>query len=229
MQINLSDWQIYYKFSEDGSRAMAQQTYEPLISPDGKTFCANYDWRNEYQRKTQPDRTGYTQEVVEYFFKKEVEYAEKFKDLSWAPNIIDIDYNNFRVYYAWHGETCNEMIYTGKPLPQDWQQQLKSIILEAYKQGVYKLTMYPHCHFFDEHGQMHTIDMYGCVEVSDPWIEAKYMDGIIHSTAQFRLDETGGVINGKYNLGKMFMRSLGEHVKWYDQSMQWIYKEIVNA
>jgi hypothetical protein len=133
------------------------------------------------------------------------------------------------VFYKWYGKTCNEMIHTNKPLPWDWQQQLKDIMIEAYQDGVYKLTMYPHCHFFDEYGQMRTIDLYGCVEVDDPFIEAKYMDGIIHSTAQFRLDETGELVNGRYNLGEMFKQSLGKHVKWYGKNMDWIYKEIFNA
>jgi hypothetical protein len=114
-------------------------------------------------------------------------------------------------------------------MPFDWQQQLKTIMLDCYNSGVYKLTMYPHCHYFDQYGQMHTIDMYGCVEVSDPFIDAKYMDGIIHSTAQFRLDETGNLINGKYNLEIMFKQSLKTHVKWVDEDMSYIYKEIFNA
>ena len=55
------------------------------------------------------------------------------------------------------------------------------------------------------------------------------MDGIIHSTAQFRLDETGDLINGKYNLELMFKGSLGTHVLWGKENMRWIYKEIFNA
>lgn len=230
MSTKIDNWTPFYKYSDLGEAGcMSQQTYEPLISPDGKTFCANYDWQNKYQRLWQPDRVGYTQEVVEYFFNKEVEYAQRFSNKAWAPTIIDIDYNKKCVFYKWNGKTCNEMMHTNKTLPWDWQQQLKDIMIEAYQNGVYKLTMYPHCHFFDEYGQMHTIDMYGCVEVDDPFIEAKYMDGIIHSTAQFRLDETGELVNGRYNLGEMFKQSLGKHVKWYGNTMDWIYKEIFNA
>ena len=71
--------------------------------------------------------------------------------------------------------------------------------------------------------------MYGCIEVADPYIQAKYMDGIIHSTAQFRLDETGDLVDGRYNLETMFKQSLGKHVKWGNEDMNWIYKEIFNA
>jgi len=228
--MTISDWKPFYKYSEDGAYGqMAQQTYEPLISPDGKTFCANYDWKNKYQRIWQPDRVGYTQDVVEYFFAKEIEYMTKFKDKPYAPTILDIDYANKRIFYSW-GTSCNELIYGNKgTMPMDWQAQVSNMLLDAYKDGVYKLTMYPHCFYVDSHDQLHTIDWYGCVEVTDPFIEAKYMDGIIHATAQSRLDETGELVNGKYNLELMFKGSLGTHVLWGEENMQWIYKEIFNG
>ena len=230
MLVKINNWTPFYKYSEDGvGGKMSQQTYEPLISPDGKTFCANYDWQNEYQRKWQPDRVGYTQDVVDYFFFKEVEYAHRFSNCIWAPEIVDVDIANKCIFYKWYGPTCNELIYTGQPLPSDWKSQVRNIMIDAYNSGVYKLTMYPHCHYYDNNGIMHCIDMYGCVEVDDPLIEAKYMDGIIHSTAQFRLDETGELVSGKYNLETMFKKSLGTHVKWGNDDMSFIYEEIFNA
>ena len=208
---------------------MSQQTYEPLVSPDGKTYCANYDWQNTYQRIWQPDRVGYTQDVVEYFFDKEVKYVTRFKDKSYSPIIVDIDYANKHIFYEW-GTSCNALIYNNEgAIPEDWRDQVLNMLLDAYNNGVYKLTMYPHCFYVDANKQMRTIDWYGCVEVSDPYIDAKYMDGIIHSTAQFRLDETGELVNGRYNLEKMFKQSLGKHVKWNGQNMDWVYKEIFNA
>jgi hypothetical protein len=226
----ISDWKPFYKHDEAGKpNCMSQQTYEPLISPDGKIFCANYDWQNKYQRIWQPDRVGYTQDVVEYFFDKEVEYATRFKDKPYSPIIVEIDYANNRIFYEW-GSSCNSLIYGNEgPMPEDWREQVSNMLLDAYNNGVYKLTMYPHCFYVDSNKQMRTIDWYGCVEVNNPFIDAKYMDGIIHSTAQFRLDETGELVNGRYNLGEMFKQSLGKHVKWYGQSMDWIYKEIFNA
>jgi hypothetical protein len=226
----ISDWKPFYKYDNDGTPdCMSQQTYEPLISLDGKTFCANYDWQNTYQRIWQPDRVGYTQDVVEYFFDKEIEYVNRFKDKSYSPIIVDIDYANKRIFYSW-GTSCNALIYGNKgTMPTDWQDQVSNMLLDAYNNGVYKLTMYPHCFYVDTENQLRTIDWYGCVEVEDPFIEAKYMDGIIHSTAQFRLDETGKLVDGKYNLGTMFKQSLGTHVKWGKDDMSFIYKEIFNA
>jgi len=228
--MNITNWTPFYKYDNDGKpNCMSQQTYEPLISPDGKIFCANYDWQNNYQRIWQPDREGYTQEVVEYFFNKEVEYASRFKDKPYSPDIVDIDYANKRIFYNW-GTSCNALLYGNKgDMPMHWREQVFNMLLDAYNNGVYKLTMYPHCFYVDYGDQLRTIDWYGCVEIADPFIEAKYMDGIIHDTAQSRLDETGDLVDGKYNMELMFKGSLGTHVLWGSENMQWIYREIFNG
>lgn len=227
MPTKIDNWIPFYKYDDQGkSGCMSQQTYEPLISPDGKTFCANYSFDNKYQRLWQPNRPLYTEEVVEYFFRKETDYALKFQSHIWAPEIIELDWNSKRIFYKWNNPTCNEIIYSGGELPQGWQQQIYDIMITLFNEGVYKLTMYPHCHFFDQHGQMHTIDMYGCVEVDDPYIDKNIMDGIIHETAQFRLDETGELVDNKYNLEIMFKRSLGTHVKWGNQTLSHVYEKL---
>ena len=230
--ISLDKWNPYLKLSEEGVACMAQQTYEPLISPDGKTFCKNYAFPNKYQYLETTDRPLYTEEIVDWFFNNELKYIDYFKDFLYAPEIIDIDYNNKKIYLKWYGESCNQLIYSGiacKNTIFEWRCQIKDIILDQYQRGVYKLTMYPHCHYIDNHDQMRAIDWYGCVPVNDPYIEEKYMQGIIHETAQFRLDETGQLVEGKLNLEIMFKRSLGTHVMWGDQNMHYIYKELFDA
>ncbi len=227
MPTKIDDWIPYYKYNDQGEPGcMSQQTYEPLISPDGKTFCANYNYNNKYQRLYQPNRKLYTPEVVDYFFRKEVNYALKYQSKAWAPKIVELDWANNRIFYEFNGPTCNEMIYGQGIISPTWKVQIYDIMMDLYKDGVYKLTMYPHCHFYDQQGQMHTLDMYGCVEVKDPFIDKNIMDGIIHETAQFRLDETGETINDRYNLETMFKRSLSVHVKWGDQTLSHVYQDI---
>jgi len=133
--IDTSNWKPFFKYGDDGSLCLAQQTYEPLISPDRTMFCANYDWQNKYQR-TYEDRELYTAEVCDWFFQNELYHLTKFKGKSYAPNII------------------------------------------------------------------------------------------VHETARFRLDETGGPVNNLFNLETMFKRSLSTHVLWRDKNMYYIYKEI---
>ena len=220
-------WNPYLKLSNEGYPCMAQQTYEPLVSEDGKTFCKNYAWPNEYQYRETKDRPLYTAEVADWFFHNELRYIEQFTGKPYAPEIIDINYTDRKIYLKWYGVSCNQIIYKPHTWPQsDWREQIKDIMLDIYNEGVYKLTMYPHCHYVDTYGQMRAIDWYGCVPVDAPYIAEKYMQGIIHDTAKFRLEETGAAVDNVLNLETMFKRSLGEHVMWGDQNMSYIYKEI---
>ena len=222
-------WKQYLKISEEGYPCMAQQTYEPLVSSDGNTFCKNYAWPNDYQYIEIEDRPLYTNEVVEWFWNNELTYIEQFKNKPYAPEIIDIDYSNRKIFLKWYQKSCNQIIYNNEVWPEkEWRQQIKEIILDQYQSGIYKLTMYPHCHYISTDGNMRAIDWYGCVPVENPYVEEKYMQGIIHETAQFRLKETGEAIDNILNLETMFKRSLGTHVKWGDQDMSYIYKEVFN-
>lgn len=147
----------------------------------------------------------------------------KFKDKSYVPTILDIDQKNKKIFFKWNGYTFNEMLYRGDAV--EWREQLQYIMLDLYNEGTYKLTMYPHCHFLDEDGIMKSIDWYGCVPVSNPLIETKYMDAIVHETARFRLDETERSAT-HYNLEVMYKKSMCEHVKWNGDSLGYIYDEI---
>lgn len=223
-------WNPYFKLSITGIPCMAQQTYEPLISDDGKTFCKNYSFSNHYQYMDDKNRPLYTKEVVDWFFQNELTYIEYFKDKLYASEVTDIDYVNQKIYLKWYGNSCNQIIHGKKEWPQElWRKQIRDIIIDQCNEGVYKLTMYPHCHYIDNDENMRAIDWYGCVPVDEPFIEEKYMQGIIHETAQFRLDETGKPLDGKLNLELMFQRSLSTHVLWGDQNLSYIYKELFDA
>lgn len=222
-------WKPFFKLSTDGQRCMAQQTYEPLINPERNIFCANYDWKNKYQRLEDPVRPLYTEDAVNYFFSQEIYYIYKFKSHDFMPDVLEIDEKKKRIFFRWNIETCNDIIYSGRNLTgycPDWKDQIKKIYCDLYQNETFKLTMYPHCHFVDTDGKIKSIDWYGCIPVNDYWVESKWMDSIIHHTAKFRLEELGSIVDGKYNLKTMFKNSMGKHVTWGDQDMIYIYKEI---
>jgi hypothetical protein len=219
-----NNWETYLKLDTEGVRCMAQQTYEPLIGYKGTVFCKNYSYPNNYQMIEH--RPLYTEEVVNWFFQNELDNIEIFKDKIYAPEIIDIDYLNKKIFLKWYGYSCNEIIYSNKNWPLEWLDKIETIMIDQYNDGFYKLTMYPHCHYIDNENNMRAIDWYGCVPVSSPFIEERYMQGIIHETAKFRLDEIGNANNGKINLEIMFKRSLGTHVMWGNYNMSNIYRKL---
>jgi hypothetical protein len=227
--MNTDNWNFYFKTSQEGNPCMAQQTYEPLVSPDGQTFCKNYSFPNQYQYFETTNRPLYTQDVVDWFFENEIKWIEHFKNKPYAPEVLEIDRANKKIFLKWYRESCNQVMYSGRMWSPNWLTQIKDIILDQYSEGVYKLTMYPHCHYIDNNDNMRAIVWYGCVPVNTPYVEERYLQGIIHETARFRLDETGDPIDRKLNLEVMFKKSLGQHVLWGDSDMSYIYKELFDA
>ncbi len=223
--MNIDYWNYYYKFSEPNKKGIAQTTYEPLINPEGNIFCANYSLDSTYHQSMGP-RPLYTKEVIDWFFNNDVKNLERFSKKSYAPEILDIDYANKRIFLKWYKITCNDTVYSSDSWPLEWLDQLKEIMLDQYNEGYYKLTMYSHCHYITDYGQMKAIDWYGCLPISQPLVPKVCMDAIIHDSAKFRLEETGPVEDGYYNMETMFKRGLEEHVLWGSKNLKFIYDAI---
>jgi hypothetical protein len=225
--MNISNWNHYHKFSETGKLGMAQTTYEPLINPEGTVFCANYNLHTSYHQ-SMGERPLYDQEVINWFFNNDIKNLEHFAGKDYAPEVLEIDYVNKRIFIKWYGNSCNHIVYTDSNWPLDWLEQLKDVMLDQINEGYYKLTMYSHCHYVTDQGQLKAIDWYGCVPIEHPLIHRKYMDAIIHESAKFRLDETGPLVGDYYNLEIMFKRGLQEHVSWGDKNLKFIHDLIFN-
>lgn len=225
--MNTDTWHYYYKLLDADKKGIAQTTYEPLVNPEGTVFCANYNINTSYH-KDMGERPLYTQEVIDWFFNNEVKNIEFFKNKSYAPEVLDIDYSNKKIFIKWYGSTCNEIIYSGKRWPRQWIDMIRNIMLDQFNEGYYKLTMYPHCHYVTDQGIMKAIDWYGCLPINNPIVPKQCMDAIIHDSAKFRLNETGEAVDGHYNMEVMFKRGLEEHVQWGNVNLKFIYNEIFN-
>jgi len=228
--MKLENWNYFFNKDTEGNWCSPQQTYEPLISPDRKTFCANYDPNNHYQN-TFADNVRNYKEVAEYFFEKEVKFLKIFEKEDFAPNNIDIDYKNFRIFFEWNDDCCNHSLYPTQTGSIDaWLNQLHKIIKRQISMKVYKLSQYPHCHFIDKQGNMKTFDFYACTEIDNIYIDKKYIDAIISKKSEYRIKEQGVTVNNeKVDLEKMFKNGLMNHIKWGDYSLEFIYKDIFDG
>jgi len=98
-----------------------------------------------------------------------------------------------------------------------------TIIKDIVQAGYYKTSLYPHCYFIDE-GVLRTFDFYGCVESGHPYIELDDIRGMIGETSGPRfLEATEGKL---LNVEILFKRALQEYVKWPDNVLPKLYKEL---
>lgn len=214
----------YYKIDpEYNSRVGNNMLYTPTMN--GGIMCIHYDHKSEYQKyKSRPD---FTEELLDFFFKREVKYLNLFRDFSWAPKILNIDTANKKIYIEFPGETLNDIVYTpGRDIKKevpDYKQQISNIIKDIFDAGYYKMSLYPHC-FFVDNGTVRTYDFYACVDRSDPYLSKDRLKGMMGDDSAKRFEEAtvGDMINFDY----FFKRILSTHVKWPDNFFPEIYERL---
>jgi hypothetical protein len=224
-------YKYVYKINPDnGNLIETNLVYTPMVSKDGKTMCMHFDHTSTYQttdlRSWLPERPDFTKEMVKFFFDREVFYIAKFAKYSWAPSIIDINLAEQKIYFEYSGETCNQIVYGGRDLDVEcptWREQMRTIITDIVKAGYYKTSLYPHCYFIDN-GVLRTFDFYGCADAADPYVELDDIRGMIGETSGPRFVEA---TKGKMlNVEILFKRALQEYVKWPDNLLPQLYKEL---
>jgi hypothetical protein len=225
------NWKYFYKINpENDSLIETNLIYTPLVSPDGKIFCMDFNHTSSYQTTDiewwLPKRPHYTKEMVKFFFNREVKYLSCFIDEPWAPKYIKVEFETQRIFFEFSGETCNNIIYSGRQLEDycpDWQIQMRNIIVDIVNSGHYKTSLYPHCYFIDN-GVLRTFDFYGCVGSSKPYVKLDDIRGMIGETSGPRfMEATEGEL---LNIEILFKRALAEYVKWPSDILPTIYKEL---
>jgi len=225
-----SDWKHFLKIDpESFDRTMNNNMYTPFVSPDGKVLCMHWDKDSEYQKRDGQGRV-LTDELMTFFFKRELEYLNKFKNFSWCPKLLFVNADDKKIFIEWNTETCNDIVYNDnrnidEEYP-DWQDQLYQIIYDIVDQGCYKTSLYPHCFFFDTQGKLKTFDMYGCAHKDNPYISFDQINGMMgkDAIASGRFKEA--TEDELLNLRKFFRRALSTYVKWPHDALSRIYERV---
>jgi len=164
--------------------------YTPSIISDTVMFM---DWNpTPYHEKVLSDS------LLSWFFAREVCGFEKFQGYSWAPENMEINQLNRRIYFKWYGNTLNHIIMDPSrdiniECP-DWKEQLNKILTDIVSNGYVKVTLYPHCFYLDDKKRIHTFDFYGCIPVNDCLVELSKVEDMIggdsvHRFAEARVDD----------------------------------------
>ena len=229
--MNTDHWRPFYKINpEDNNLIETNLIYTPLVSSSGNVFCMHFDHTSKYQNEELahwlPERPYYTKEMVKFLFDKEVKYITAFKDKSWAPRHIDIDIEEQKIFFSWPGETCNQIIYSGRNMEYycpDWKEQMFAILKDIIDSGYYKPSLYPHCYYIED-GVLRTFDFYGCIEKEYPYIKLEDIRGMIGETSGPRF--AAAVSDGLLNIEILFKEALQSWVKWPDDVLPKFYRKL---
>jgi hypothetical protein len=189
----------------------------------------SWDVDDPYQAWEGKKRDGYTKELLDFFFEREIENIKIFQNYEWAPNILDIDKKNMKIFIEWNVETCNDLIVKGNNLNDicfDWKAQLHKILNDIIEMGYYKMSLYTHCFFIDENNKLKTIDFYSCIKSNDPFIEKKKLVGMMgkESKERFLEAEEGDLIN----FDIFFKQAIKKYIKWPEDALADFYRTRFN-
>lgn len=217
-----SDWKYLYKIVDGNSMVTTNLLYTPKVN--STKMCMAWDSKSEYQKGRQ-----LTDDLIDFFFEREVKYLKKFQGFSWAPKIIDVDFTLKNIIIEWNHRSLNHIIFGGGNLDQEcptWREQIYNMLVDIKNAGCIKNALYPHCFFIGEDGKIKTIDFYSCIEEADPFIEYKTIEGMIGTQSTDRFIKSTD--NGSIDFRKFFKITMTEHLAktWPDNPFPNFYREL---
>lgn len=216
--MNKNDWTLIYKRSPDEgfSHVLCETNilYTPYSNPDNTILCMHWDHLSEYQNYQ--NRPDYTEELVDFWFNKEVDNLTRFQDKSYCPEVYYINMKERKVYIEWPGESCNAIVFdSSRDIDSecpDWKEQIQDIVLDIFKEGYYKCSLYPHC-FYIKNGTIKTFDWYATFPTNNFFLDYdKFIKGMAGTNSNFRFVES--MENGEVNFQNFFMQGIKQHIKW---------------
>jgi hypothetical protein len=174
-------------------------------------------------------QTSRNEQLLEFFFNREVKYLPMFQRYDWCPKLLDIDIERKKIYIEFTHETVNHILYDGHrsldDILPDWKQQLHNILVDFKKCGYYKTALYPHC-FYIKNNILKVFDYYGCVEMNNPYVNISDIQGMIggESIERFNMATENGVLN----ISVFFEYTLKHHLgkSWIDNIFPELYNNI---
>lgn len=219
-----SNWNYLYKIVDGNPLVTTNLLYTPTVNQEQTVLCMNWDSKSEYQK----DRP-LTDELVEFFFDREVKYLERFQGYDWSPQILDINVLTKRICIEWNKGSLNHIIFGGGNLDQacpTWKPQIFNMLSDFKQAEHMKNALYPHCFFIGKDGKIKTIDFYSCVDEYDPFIPYKKIEGMIgtQSIERFTTSTTDGMIDFR----KFFKITMLDHLAntWPDNPFPEFYRKL---
>ena len=189
-------WKNFYKFKE--GLAVTNLLYEPLVSKDKKIFCMNWN-KNQYH-----DNEFMTEELYNFWFNQECKYLLHLSNKKYIPEILLMDTKKRVIEFRWYDKNLNVMIENNTiNKVKNWQKKIKEIKDDLEKDNIFKINMYPHTFLFDDEGNAHIMDLYGCTDKHSRYLDTKFLKPLIRGT---RFDKF--IMNERLDTHKLYQETI---------------------
>ena len=226
-----TNWSYYYKLNPSGTPHSSNLLYTPRVNPEQTVMCAHYCADQIYR---QNETTVVSEELIEWFFYRDVKFLNQLSYLKTTPVVYDVDTTNRKIFMEWNKETLSQILFTpgrdlDKELP-DWKEQMKEFFISTKENKFWKLSLYPNCFFISKDGGLKAIDNYAIVPYEERFIERKIIEGIIGKNGAYRFDHSTDE-NGYIDFKKFFEITITKHLQeksWNNTVFTEIFKEVYN-
>lgn len=226
--IDNTGWEYVWKIIDyNGVISSTNVLYTPTISPEKDKMCMHYVLETEYMEGSCVPRT---EEMLQYWFERELRFLTIFQEKPWCPKLYDVDYENRKILIEFNKESLSWTVYNeNRSLDREhptWKDDLFEIIRDLYTSGYYKASLYTHCFFYTDTGQMKMIDYYATLPKGESRIHKDIIEPIIGVDSQNRFIE---VKDGDYyEMGNHFKNSLKTWIKWPGDPLPEFYDRLIN-
>lgn len=218
--MNTTNWKHYYSINRAGEVSETGAIYEPLVNPDGTILCMNFA-PNTFRKQS------YSSELRADCFAREVKYLQQFAKYPWCPKLLEVDYDNLRVFIEWNEQCCEKIICTGQPMPANWKEQLEQIVRDIRNEEVYKITMYMCYHFVDKQGIIKAFAFYTTCDYAEQPIAIDMYRPILNEERSKFIDEIA--VDGRVDFAILNEYSLCNYIKWPEDPLPEIYHRVYQS
>jgi hypothetical protein len=226
-----SNWSHYHKLNPDGTPYPSNLLYTPKVNLEQTVMCAHYCIDPEYRPG---ETTVVPEDLVDWFFHRDVKFLQKLSHLKTTPTLYDVDYDNRKIFMEWNKETLSQVLFTpGRDLDTEvpnWKQQMKDFFISTKENNFWKLSLYPNCFFISKEGQLKAIDNYAVVPYDERFIKRELIEGVIGKDGAYRFNYSTDE-NGFIDFKKFFEITITKHLKeksWGNTVFSEIFEEVYN-
>jgi len=219
-----TNWNYIYKMS-GGNLRTTNMLYTPLSNPEKTVMCMHWDKDEPYQKSN----TKLTNQLIDFFFEREVTYLRRFQSYDWAPKLLELDLENKKIFIEWNPDTLNRILFKDNKnlndVCPDWKSQVFQILKDITEDGCYKMALYPHC-FYINNGKLKTFDFYSCLLRSERYVDKQTIEGMIGPDSGKRFDDA--TVGDKIDFDVFFKNTLLTHLGtiWPDNPFPDFYKKL---
>ena len=110
--IENTGWNYLYKLTQKDTELKYSSTnvlYTPTVNDDKDTMCMHFTVDTAYLTGSCVPRT---EEMISYWFDRELKYLKLFQGKSWCPEIYFVNYDDRKIFIEFNKETLNIPVFT---------------------------------------------------------------------------------------------------------------------